>query len=124
MWTERTGEPRCAGCPVDDGGGRSPRDRRLPGMSIEVVPGELYALAGVLQAAAGAADRTAAGVPGDPVSGAVGEAVQAFAETLRTAAHCLAGELRWLGTAVAGAADSWFGLDGSLLPRRDAAVPQ
>ena len=93
-------------------------------MSIEVVPAELYALAGVLKAAADAGDRTAAGVPGDPVSGAVGEAVQAFGETLRTAARCLAGELRWLGTAVAGAADSWLGLDGSLLPRRDAAVPE
>jgi hypothetical protein len=93
-------------------------------MPIEVVPAELYALAAVLQAAADSGDRAAAGVPDGPVAGAVGEALQAFGETLRTAAGCLAGELRWLGTAVAGAADSWLGLDGSLLPRRDAAVPE
>jgi hypothetical protein len=93
-------------------------------MPIEVVPAELYALAAVLQAAADSGDRAAAGVPDGPVAGAVGEALQAFGETLRTAAGCLVGELRWLGTAVAGAADSWLGLDGSLLPRRDAAVPE
>jgi hypothetical protein len=93
-------------------------------MPIEVAPAELYALAAALQAAADAGHRTAAEVPGDPVAGAVGEAVQAFGETLRTAAGCLAGELRWLGTAVAGAADSWLGLDGSLLVGRDAGVPR
>jgi hypothetical protein len=93
-------------------------------MPIEVVPAELYALAAVLQAAADSGDRTVAEVPGAPVAGPVGEALEAFGETLRTAAGCLAGELRWLGTAVAGAADSWLCLDGSLLPRRGVGVPE
>jgi hypothetical protein len=91
-------------------------------MSIEVVPAELYALAGVLRAAADRAGRAAAEVPDAAVGGSVGPPLQAFAETVRTAAGCLAGELRWLGSAVAGAADSWLGLDGSLLPGRGVAV--
>jgi hypothetical protein len=93
-------------------------------MSIEVVPAELHALAGVLQAAADRADRMVAEVPIDPVGGALGAAVLAFGETVRAAAGCVAGELRWLGSAVDGAADSWLGLDGSLLPGRGAGVPE
>jgi hypothetical protein len=93
-------------------------------MSIEVVPAELYALAGVLRAAADRAGRAAAEIPDDAVGGPVGPPLQAFTETLRTAAGCLAGELRWLGSTVAGTADSWLGLDGSLLPRRGVGVPE
>jgi hypothetical protein len=93
-------------------------------MSIEVVPTELYALAEVLRTAADRADRIGDAVPADPIGGAVGAAVQSFTETVQAAAACLAGELRWLGSAVTGAADSWLGLDGSLLPRRGAGMPR
>jgi hypothetical protein len=85
-------------------------------MAIEVVPAQLYALAGVLDAAAVHAAQVGAGLPVDPVGGPLGPAVAGFAEAVSTAGRCLAGELGWLGTAVAGAADSWLGLDGSLLP--------
>ena len=93
-------------------------------MVIEVVPAELYALAAVLDAAAEQADRSAVAVPEDSGSGPVAPAVTAFCETVRTAGTCLGAELRWLGGAVAGAADSWLGLDGSLLPGRGAALPR
>lgn len=93
-------------------------------MSIEVVPAELYALASLLRAAGDRAVLASAAVPGDPVDGAVGPVVLAFCETVRTAGSRLAGELRWLGSAVAGAADSWLGLDGSLLPRRGIGVAE
>jgi hypothetical protein len=91
-------------------------------MVIEVVPAELYALAAVLDAAAEQADRSAAAVPAESGSGPVAPAVTGFCETVRTAGSCLGGELRWLGGAVAGAADSWLGLDGSLLPGRGSAT--
>lgn len=93
-------------------------------MVIEVVPAELYALAAVLDSAADQTDRSVAAVPGDAVGGAVGPAVAAFCETVRTAGSCLAGELRWLGGAVTGAADSWLGLDGSVLPVRGTGLPR
>lgn len=93
-------------------------------MAIDVVPAELYALAAVLDAAAEQADRSAAAVPGGSASGPVAPAVAAFCETVRTAGSCLGAELRWLGGAVAGAADSWLGLDGSLLPSRGAVAPR
>jgi hypothetical protein len=93
-------------------------------MPIEVVPAELYELAAVLQAAADRADLVPSQTPTDQVTGAVGPAVLALGEILQTAAACLTGELRWLGSAVAGAADSWLGLDGSLLPLRGGGAPE
>jgi len=93
-------------------------------MVIEVVPAELYALAAVLDAGADRADRSAAAVPEGSGPGAVGPAVVTFCEAVRTAGTCLAGELRWLGGAVAGAADSWLGLDGSVLPVPGTEVPR
>jgi hypothetical protein len=93
-------------------------------MPIEVVPAELYELAAVLQAAADRADLVSSQAPADQVTGAVGPAVLALGEILQTAAACLAGELRWLGSAVAAAADSWLGLDGSLLAVRGTGVPE
>jgi hypothetical protein len=63
-------------------------------------------------------------VPTESGGGPVGPAVTAFCETVRTAGSCLGQELRWLGGAVAGAADSWLALDGSLLPRRGSALPR
>ena len=95
---------------------------RLSGMSIEVVPGQLLALAGVLDAAASSAARAAAATVTEPVGGSLGEALAGFCEATGTAAHCLAGELSWLGGAVAATADSWVALDGSLLPAAGQVV--
>ena len=53
-------------------------------MAIEVVPAQLFALAGVLDAAAGSAARVGTAVEADPVGGALGGAVAAFDETTRT----------------------------------------
>jgi hypothetical protein len=96
--------------------------RRLPGMTIEVVPAQLTAVAQVLTASAERARLVGASVPGEGVGSTVGgplaPAVDAVAETARTAADCLAAELRWLAGAVAGAADAWAGLDAGLLPSR------
>jgi hypothetical protein len=85
-------------------------------MAIEVVPAQLYALADVLEAGAVQLTRVAAASGGEPVGGPLDAALSGFCETVRTAAHCLAGELGWLGGAVSAAADSWLHLDGSLLP--------
>ena len=93
-------------------------------MSIEVVPVQLYALAAVLDGAAARAGQAGTAVEPPPVGGPLGAAVAGFAETVQTAGRCLAGELSWLGGAVAAAADSWLHLDGSLLPARGAGVPE
>jgi hypothetical protein len=94
-------------------------------MVIEVVPEQLYALAGVLDAAASRAAQAGTGLAagrssGGAVGGPLGEAVVGFCETAQTAAGCLDGELVWLGRTVAAAADSWLGLDARLL----RGVPQ
>ncbi|WP_222194261.1 hypothetical protein [Modestobacter italicus] len=83
-------------------------------MAIEVTPAQLYALASSLAAAAERARQVAGAVPGAPVGGPLGAATVGFGESVRTAGHCLAGELSWLGEAVAAAADSWQRLDGTL----------
>jgi hypothetical protein len=93
-------------------------------MALEVVPAQLYALAGVLDAAADRAAQAGATLADDPVGGPLGDAVAGFCETARTTGRCLAGELSWLGGAVAAAADSWLGLDGSLVPVVGRAVPE
>jgi hypothetical protein len=93
-------------------------------MAIEVVPAQLYALAGVLDGAAVQADRVGATPVGDPVGGPLGPAVAGFCETVGTTGRCLAGELTWLGEAVTTAANSWLGLDGRLLPVPGRGVPE
>ena len=93
-------------------------------MAIEVVPAELYALAGVLDAAAGPAARVGASTEAAPVGGPLGGPVTAFGEVIGTVGRCLAGELGWLSRAVATAADSWRGLDGSLLAAAGRSVPE
>jgi hypothetical protein len=93
-------------------------------MVIEVLPEQLHALAGVLDAASARAAQAGRAVDPAPVGGPLGTAVLGFTETVRTAGSCLAGELSWLGGAVAAAADSWLHLDGSLLPSRSAGVPE
>jgi hypothetical protein len=116
--------PYRAAPPVDDAGSAAARTSRLRRMPIEVVPAELYELAAALHAAADRADLASRQVPADRVTGAVGPAALTLGETLQTAAACLAGELRWLSSAVAGAADSWLGLDGSLLAVQGTGVPE
>jgi hypothetical protein len=93
-------------------------------MPIEVVPAQLYALAGVLDAAATQASRAGVTLAAEPVGGPLTEAVAAFCDTARTTGRCLAAELDWLSSAVAAAADSWLGLDGSLLPIAGRGVPE
>jgi hypothetical protein len=93
-------------------------------MSIEVVPVQLLALAGVLDGASVRAAQAGDAVDPPPVGGPLGAAVSGFAETVQTVGRGLAGELSWLGGAVAAAADSWLHLDGSLLPARGVGVPE
>ena len=124
MWTATAPVPFSGLLPVDDGPGRGARSTRLAGMPIEVVPAQLYALAGVLDAAAVQVARTGTTLTADPVGGPLADAVAAFCDTTRTAGRCLAAELGWLSGAVAAAADSWLGLDGSLLPIAGRGVPE
>jgi hypothetical protein len=91
-------------------------------MAIEVVPAQLHALAAALDAAAVRTGQTEAALTGDPVGGPLGAAVADLTGTTRTVARCLAGELSWLGGAVAAAADSWLELDGQLLQGAGRAV--
>lgn len=93
-------------------------------MAIEVVPAQLYALAGVLDGAAVQAARAGTAPADDPVGGPLGPSVAGFCETVGTAGRCLAGELTWLGEAVTAAADSWLGLDERLLPVLGRGVPE
>jgi hypothetical protein len=46
---------------------------------------------------------------------------EVFLDSHRTAGRALAGELRWLGDAVAAVADSWLTFDGTLLDRAGRA---
>jgi hypothetical protein len=111
--------------PVDDDGAACAGAVRLRRMTIEVPPEQLHALADALRAQAEEADEVAARLAGAPVvPGPLAGPVSAFLEAHRTAGTAVAGELRWLGGAIAAAADSWLGLDGSLVPRRDRAVPR
>jgi hypothetical protein len=94
-------------------------------MTIEVPPEQLYALADVLRGQGDEADDVAARLAGTPdLPGPLATAVGAFLEAHRVAGGAVAGELRWLGGAIAATADSWLGLDGSLLAPRGAAVPR
>jgi hypothetical protein len=93
--------------------------------TIEVPPGRLYALAVALRAQGDEADEVAARLAGAPeVAGPLAGPVRAFLEAHRVAGGAVAGELRWLGGTVAAVADSWLGLDGSLLPGAGHAVPR
>ena len=123
MWTTRAVAPGCTVQPVDDAP-EGPPGHQTPGMAIEVVPAELYALAGVLDAGSVRAAQAGTAVDGAQVGGPLGAAVTGFCETVRTAGSCLSGELAWLGAAIAAAADSWSQLDGSLRPPRGTELAQ
>ena len=92
-------------------------------MAIQVLPEQLHALAAVLDGASVRAAQAGAAVDPAAVGGPLGAAVTGFTETVCTTGGALAGELSWLGGAVAATADSWLHLDGSLLPARGAGVP-
>ena len=85
-------------------------------MSIELPSAEVHALAGRLVQSAEEADHARArlAAPAE-VGGPLQAAVEAFLDCHRAAAAAMAGELRWLGSAIATVADSWLALDGSLL---------
>lgn len=124
MWTATVRPPDDATRPVDDGRAGDRSAARLPGMVIEVVPTRLYAVARVLEAASARAGQIGAAGGGAGVGGPLGPAVAGLHETVAAAGGCLAGELAWLGSAVAAAADSWHQLDGELLAGRGAARPR
>jgi hypothetical protein len=94
-------------------------------MTIEVPPAQLYALADALRAQADEADEVAARLAAAPeVPGPLAGVAGAFLEAHRVAGAAVAGELRWLGGTVAAVADSWLGLDGTLLARPGVVVPR
>jgi hypothetical protein len=94
-------------------------------MTIEVPEREVHAFAQALRSQAELADEVATGFAGGAdVGGGLQPAVDGFLECHRTAATALAGELRWLGTTVAAVADSWIGLDGSVLAPRGRVAPR
>jgi hypothetical protein len=111
---------------VDDADAVAPVRVRLRPMSIEVPPEQLYALAAALRAQGDEADDVAArlAVATPEVAATLAAAVAAFLEAHRVAGGAVAGELRWLGGTIAATADSWLGLDGSLLAPRGEVVPQ
>jgi hypothetical protein len=116
LWTPDRVVGTRAAQPVDDAPAGSTRDRTLPGMSIEIRALEVHALAATLRDTAGEADLIGVRLAGArSVGGALQPAVEAFLECHRTAGLALAGELRWLGSTVAGVADSWVRLDGALV---------
>jgi hypothetical protein len=93
-------------------------------MAIEVVPGQLYALAAALDAAASSAGRAGAALVGNSVGGPLDDALTGFCEATGAAGRFLAAELGWLGRAVTVAADSWQSLDRSLLPGAGRGGPE
>lgn len=82
-------------------------------------------MAAVLREAAGDAEEIGARLDraGD-VGEALQPAVEEFLDSHRTAGRALAGELAWLGTAVAEVADSWLALDRALLAPRGRAAAE
>ena len=103
--------------------GRRASHRQTPGMSIEMPPAEVHALAGTLRRAAAHADEIAPRLDGP---GNVGEtlqpAVEAFLDGYRTAGRALAGELGWLSATVDAVAGSWLALDAGLLASHGRGV--
>ena len=94
-------------------------------MTIQVPPEQLYALGDALRGHAEEAEDVAARLSGAAeVAGPLAGAVAAFLEAHRVAGDAVAGELRWLGGAIAATADSWLGLDAALLAPRGEAVPR
>jgi len=77
---------------------------------------EVHALAATLRDTAGEADLIGVRLAdARSIGGHLQPAVDAFLDCHRTAGLALAGELRWLGSTVAGVADSWVRLDGALV---------
>ncbi|MCO7222215.1 hypothetical protein [Klenkia sp. PcliD-1-E] len=87
-------------------------------MTIQVPPGELYALAAVLRSCGDTAAQVAGHLSDAAVGGPMQTALPALTGALSVAGAYLAEELQWLGGTVAAVADDWAGLDGSLLAPR------
>ena len=86
-------------------------------MSIEIRAAEVHALAATLRHTAGEADWVWVGRPDAPQAGGpLQPSAEAFVEASRTAGRALAGELRWLASTLAAAADSWTSLDAVVVP--------
>jgi hypothetical protein len=114
--------------------GRRPRAElataRLPtvssdGGTIDVPPGQVYALAAHLGDQAVVAEEAATRLGSPPaVGGPLQPAIEDFLLCHRTAAYALAGEFRWLGSTLAAVVDSWLGLDGSVPTPRGQSTPR
>jgi hypothetical protein len=93
--------------------------------TIAVPAAEVRALGVVLGQLAGDADDAGARLTPEPgVGPSLRAAVEDFLACHRTAAAALAGELRWLGSAVTAVAASWEALDGALLGPGGRAEPR
>lgn len=95
-------------------------------MTIEVPPGEVYALADAVAAQAGVADEAVGRLAAAPdrVGGPLEVEVAGFLQLHGLAAAALAGELRWLGGTISAVVDSWLGLDRSVLAARGWIPPR
>jgi hypothetical protein len=86
------------------------------GSTIAVPAAEVRALGATLAQLAGDADDAGRRLAqGRSVGPRLQAAVEDFLACHRTATGALAGELRWLGATVGAVADSWEGLDATLL---------
>jgi hypothetical protein len=95
------------------------------GGTIQVPAEEVYALAAGLRAQSGVAEEAWVRLQvSNGVGGPLQAAVEGFLECHRTAAEALRGELLWLGDTVAAVADSWLGLDASMLAPGGEARPR
>jgi hypothetical protein len=82
-------------------------------MSIEMPAAEVHALAASLRRFSDDADQIGVRLSGAcSVGGELQPAIEEFLDGQRMTGRALAGELRWLGAAIAGVADSWLRLDG------------
>jgi hypothetical protein len=93
--------------------------------TLRVPPEEGYALAANLGEGAHPADDAATWLAAAPgVGGPLQSALEDLFVCHRTAARAVAGELRWLHTAIAAVVDSWLDLDGSMLAPRGEMTPR
>jgi hypothetical protein len=91
-------------------------------MSIEMPAAEVFALAHTLTGQAETADDARTRLTGaDGVGPDLQAAAEEFLDCHRIGVGALAGELRLLGAAVAGVAESWLGLDAVLFGAADRA---
>jgi hypothetical protein len=94
-------------------------------MSIEMPAAEVYAMAASLRRSSDDAEQIGARLAGDRSGGGdLQPAIEAFLEAQRATGQALAGELQWLGATIAGVADSWLRLDGTLVAAHGRATAE